>query len=453
MLGRMEGRAAQNALCRLPQELKSKMNAGEPPRHRRAGGAPAPPGASPVPAGQQLVVIAVPTIFAEKRGAALLARNVRSALRSAGHAFESVARDGPLVVVNGAADPVLASAAVGMLSGIRTVGIARRAGARLADAAEAVAQVAGRLLLEGEAYMVRAEGRPRGYVPGDLEMAATSLIIERHARIGARPGTAARHDRELYAYATARHSYACLFADRGMGGVPAGTHPEPAACCMFDGLSAAACLEAIRQGYDVRMSVAYSTEADLRRLARAAGRLVPRTAASLLGGGPVEIEFFRIKGAAGGRAARLFTSCLLAARAAEKAGIGRAVLPVSPVVDAQGVIDAAAGELARRGMTAYAPLGALEDEIFANASAAGFEGFAREAARLAAASPAAGREGEAGEEARSKMLARAAEAAAAARAVRVSVRAGPSTVHDLLNAAIGGGNEDGEEKAGGAGGK
>lgn len=409
--------------------------------------------------GNSLVVIAVPTVFAEKGGAALLARNVRSALGAAGHAFESVSRDGPLVVVEGAADPVLASAAVGMLSGIRTVGIARRAGAPLADAAEAVAQVAGSLLLEGEAYLVRAGGRPKGYVPGDLEMAATSLIIERHARIGARPGTAARHDRELYAYATARHSYACLFADRGVGGVPAGTHPEPVACCMFDGLSAAACLEAIRQGYDVRMSVAYSTEADLRRLARAAGRLVPRTAASLLGGGPVEIEFFRVKRAPGGRAARLFASCLLAARAAEESGIGRAVLPVSPVVDAQGVIDAAAGELARRGIAAYAPLGALEDEIFANAAAAGFEGFAREAARLAAAAaapaaPAAARAGGAGEDARGAMLARAAEAAAAARAVRVSVRAGPSTVHDLLDAVIGGGKgRGGKKKARGTGGK
>ena len=381
---------------------------------------------------EQLVVIAVPTVFAEGR-AALLAGNVRSALGAAGQSFGSVSRDGALVVVEGADDPVLASATIGMLSGIRTVGIARRGGAALADAAEAVAQAAGRLLLGGEAYAVRAEGSPRGYVPGDLEMAATSLIIERHARTGARPGTAARHDRELYAYATARHSYACMFADRGIGGVPAGTHPEPVACCMFDGLSAAACFEAIRQGYDVRMSVAYSTEAELRRLARAAGRLVPRTAAALLGGGPVGMEFFRVKKAAGGRAGRLLASCLLAARTAEKGGIARAVLPVSPVVDSQRVIDAAAGELARRGIAAYAPLGALEDEVFSNAAAAGFEAYAREAAREAARGARGGKEDAAG------ALELAGELAAAARPTRVSVRAGPNTVHEMLDAVIGGG--------------
>ena len=396
--------------------------------------------------GDPLFVIAVPTVFAEGR-TALLARNVKSALGSAKQAFGSVSRDGPLVVVEGAADPVLASAAVGMLSGIRTVGIARRAGAALADAAEAVAGLAGRLLLEGESYMVRAEGRPRGYLPGDLEMAATSAIIERHAGIGARPGTPARHDRELYAYATARNSYACVFADRGVGGVPAGMHPEPVACCMFDGLSAAACFEAIRQGYDVRMSVAYSTEAELRRLARAAGRLVPRTAESLLGGRAVEVEFFRIKRGPGGRAGRLLASCLLAARTAEREGIARAVLPVSPVVDSQWAIDAAAAELARRGIAAYAPLGALEDEIFANAAAAGFEGYAREAARLA--SSAARQDGQKGADA----VGRAEESAGAAVPVRVSVRAGPNTVHELLDAVIGGGKKGGGKKARGAGAK
>ena len=394
----------------------------------------------------QLVIIAVPTVFAEGR-AALLARNVRSALRAAGQAFGSVSRDGPLVVVGGAADPVLASATVGMLSGIRTVGIARRTGAALASASEAVAELAGRLLLKGESYLVRAEGRPKGYVPGDLEMAATSAIIERHASIGARPGTAARHDRELYAYVTAKNSYACVFADKGVGGVPAGTHPEPVACCMFDGLSAAACLEAIRQGYDVRMSVAYSTEAELRRLARAAGRLVPRAAESLIGGGPVEVEFFRIKAWPGGRAGRLLASCLLAARTAEKGGIARAVLPVSPVIDSQRTIDAAAAELARRRIAAYAPLGALEDEIFANAAAAGFEGYAREAARAAAAAAARqDRQSGAG------VLARAEESAGAAVPVRISVRAGPNTVHELLDAVIGAGRGGGK-KARGAGAK
>ena len=396
--------------------------------------------------GDSLVVIAVPAVFAEKRSA-LLARNVRSALTAAGQPFKSVSRDGPLVVVGGAEDPVLASAAVGMLSGIRRVGVARRAGAPLAEAAGAVSQVAGSILLKGEAYLVRVEGRPRGYVPGDLEMAATSSIIEKHAGIGARPGTPARHDRELYAYATARHSYACLFADRGVGGVPAGTHPEPVACCMFDGLSAAACFEAIRQGYDVRMSVAYSTEAELRRLARAAGRLVPRTAESLLDGGPIVVEFIKIKKTTGGRAVRLLASCLLAARYAEEKGIKRAALPASPVVDSQAVIDAAAAELARRGVAAYAPLGALEDEIFANAAAAGFEGFAREAAAAAAAG--ARRDGIGVAAARSA-LARARELADGARWRHITVLAGPNTVHDLLDAVIGGENRGNKGRRRGA---
>ena len=394
-----------------------------------------------------LVVIAVPTVFAERR-AALLARNVKAALKAAGHRFGSVARDGPLVVVEGAADPVLASAAVRMLSGVRRVGIAfRAAGAPLADAAGFIAQASDKMLLENEWYLVRVEGRPRGYVPGDLEMAATSAIIERRATPGARPGTPARHDRELYAYVTGRRLYACLFADGGMGGVPAGTHPEPVACCMFDGLSAAACFEAIRQGYDVRMSVAYSAEAELRRLARAAGRLVPRTAESLLGGGPVGVEFARIKRAAGGRAGRLLASCVLAAEAAERDGIKRAVLPVSPVVDSQAVIDAAAAELARRGIAAYAPLGALEDEVFAHAAAAGFEGFAREAATAAAA--AAGSSGGAAV-ASGDALARARELAAGAVRSRVSVRAGPNTVHEMLDAVIGGGNRGNKGRRRGA---
>ena len=49
---------------------------------------------------------------------------------------------------------------------------------------------------------MKVEGITRGFFTKDVEIAATSSIIEKKVKLGARPGTENDYDKLLYAYLT-----------------------------------------------------------------------------------------------------------------------------------------------------------------------------------------------------------------------------------------------------------
>ncbi len=379
--------------------------------------------------GGRVSVVVVPTEFTRRRGMVpLLAANVRKVLGARGQRFRSVKRDGPLIVVD-AEDPVFASSAAGLLFGARMVAIARRAGSGFEEAAGGIAAAAGSALLRGDRFHVKVEGESRGFVPGDLETAATSLIIERHGGLGARPAAEADSNRLLRAFLTRSSSYACIFADEGLGGLPAGAQRRTVLCCVFDELSAVSCLETVRQGFDVRIAAAYGSERDLADVARMLAAIAPRTARAGEEGGGVEAEFFRTgpaSRAASSYPSRLRAACAISAAVARRDGIGHVALPLTPLIHPPEEIDAAVAEVAEAGARAHVPLGALEGEIFRAAGEIGLGKFLPRIEALAGADFSGPRRAE-----------------APGGSVRATVGGGPNAVHDLLDGVLGGGRRRG----------
>lgn len=373
-------------------------------------------------------VLVFPTVFARKRIPQLTA-NIKTILRIRGQEFRSVGRDGDIILVH-ANDPVFASSAIGLLFGVRKVAIARRGGNGLDELVSKIVSVGGNLLLRGERFLVTVEGTTKGFIAKDAEVAATSGIIERKEELGAVPGTESRFDREIYAYVTPRNAYVCIFSDGGAGGVPTQRDGrKDAACAVYDELSAASCLECMRQGYDVAITVFYKNRSGLLNLARLLNRLIPRMLRQ-----EVELGFVRMGsggsrdrgGSSAGGKYQAFVGAVTGAMQAMQGPGSRMALATPPAAFPADVVDAHVLYVTEHGMTPLVPLaGTGEDGIYGIARElvlgdAGVKRLEKEIAMAAAAGVAADAGWQDG-------------AAKAEPVQKVTVRVGANNTHDILD--------------------
>lgn len=300
-------------------------------------------------------VVVFPSAFS-RRHIPALARNVRRILDVQGEAYTSVRRDGGVILVD-AHDPVFASTAVGLLFGVDRTLIARRVDNDFDRISSTISEVGGNLLLAGDRFLVRVEGRSRGFLPRDVEMAATSAIIDAKSPQGVRPGTAASHDKLLYAYMTAKNAYVSLFADRCLGGLPLGVQGR-AVCCIFDPISALACLETMRAGFETDIVLCYTARSRRLPLAKMLNRIIPRMALKR-----VKVDTARVS--PGGRdyleTAALATEILVGE--AQERGIRHITLPVSQMLFAGDAADRLAARVHGAGLVPVMPLPG-DDRLF-----------------------------------------------------------------------------------------
>lgn len=340
----------------------------------------------------------------------LLASNIRRILEIKDQGFDSISRDGPVITVD-ARDPVFASSAISLLFGIGKVAIAVRAGMEFEQLVRDMAEIGSNLLLGGDRFLVRVDGAAKGFIPRDLEIAATSAIIERS---GAKPGTEERHDKVLYTFLARDHAYVCIFSDNGLGGLPYGSQGRDALCCIFDELSAVSCLETIRQGYRTKMIVCYRKPGELAGRVRIVTRIIPRTLSRR-----AELDFFRVDVA--GRGAYASACMDLAGDIAEERGISHVSLPVSPLLHPADFVDERISGAVRQGLRPVLPLGGMDEGLARAAREIGLE-LRMAAQRLP------------GELADRAGILRAARVTCQ----RVTVRTGPNSLHDILDSLQGG---------------
>ena len=220
-------------------------------------------------------VVVFPSPFARSKSA-LLASNVKKILKVKELAYDSIRRDGQIIIVD-AKDPVFASSAIGLLYGIERVAIAKKVGNGFDETVKEMAKVGSSLLLREDKFFIKVGGVPLGTTVADLELAATSAIIESSSESGALPGTANDHNRLLYTHVTKNGSYVCIFIDEGLGGLPQGAHSGTILCCVYDELSALACLETIKCGFKVKIIICHKGGSDLRKLVKMTNSILARS--------------------------------------------------------------------------------------------------------------------------------------------------------------------------------
>jgi hypothetical protein len=365
-------------------------------------------------------IVVFPSIFAYNKLNSLIF-NIKKILEIKNQPFQSVKRDDHIIVVE-ANDPVFASSAINLLFGIEKVAIAKKIKNEFETLVSGITKIGSNLLLKGEWFYVKVDGQAKGYLPKDIEIAATSSLIEKTTKLGAKPGTEDKYDKLLYTYLTKSNAYVCIFTDKGNGGIPNNFQNERSVCCIYDELSAVSCLETIREGFDVKIIVCFRKESDLLNLVKIVNNLIPRTLKS-----KIEIEFFQIS--INGKSAKNYmllveavTEIVLSAAILNH--IKRVSLAVSPLIFSQSFIDKISRKVYQKNIIPHIPLLGLDENILDCAKKIGLEKYLPQIEQLGKMklnSVAVGK----------NAIKIAQQALETKRVVMVTV--GPNNVHDILD--------------------
>jgi hypothetical protein len=316
-------------------------------------------------------IVVFPSIFAYNKLNSLIF-NIKKILEIKNQPFQSVKRDDSIIIVE-ANDPVFASSAINLLFGIEKVAIAKKIKNEFETLVSGITKIGSNLLLNSERFYVKVDGQAKGYLPKDIEIAATSSLIEKTTKIGAKPGTEDKYDKLLYTYLTKSNAYVCIFIDKGNGGIPNNFQKEKLVCCVYDELSAVSCLEIIREGFDVRIIVCFRKESELLNLVKILNNLIPRTLKS-----KIEIEFFQISIQGTGAKnymlmVEVVTEIILSTAILNH--IKRVSLAVSPLIFPQSFIDKISSRVYQKNIIPHTPLLGLGENILDCAKEIGLEKY------------------------------------------------------------------------------
>ena len=311
-------------------------------------------------------IVVFPSLFAENKLSLLMA-NIKKILKIKNQNYSKISRDGNLILVD-ANDPVFASTTINLLFGIKQIIIAKKIKNDFTTVVNEISKIGTNLLLKGERFYVNVQGAPKGYVTKDVELSATSSLIENNKKINAKPGTEEKHDKLLFAYITKSNAYVSIFSDKGLGGTVNNSQNQKVVCGIFDEFSALACLETIKQGFEVKFVVFYQNQAELVNLVKILQRILPRTLQIQF-----EIEFYKISGLGNNLASKNFLVTEILPRIATREKISYVGLPISPLVFPSAFIKKIKLKIFGFGLIPFVPLSGIGLEIFENAKEIGFE--------------------------------------------------------------------------------
>ena len=305
-------------------------------------------------------VVVFPSLFAENK-ISLLIENIKKILKSKNQHYSKISRDGNLILVD-ANDPVFASTTIILLFGIKQIIIAKKIKNDFITVVDQINKVGSSLLLKGEKFYVNIQGVPKGYVTKDAELSATSSLIENNKNINAKPGTEEKHDKMLFAYITKSNAYVSIFSDNGLGGTVNNSQKQKVVCGIFDEFSALACLETIKQGFEVKIVVFYQKHSELVNLVKILQKIIPRTLETTS-----NIEFYKMQISASKLITKNYLVTEILSKIASKEKISHISLSLSPLVFPSSFMKKLQTRVFELGLIPVIPLSGIDSGIFDNA--------------------------------------------------------------------------------------
>jgi len=310
-------------------------------------------------------VVVFPTIFSKNKIPQLIS-NIKKILKIKDQQFKSIKRDGDVILVN-ANDPVFASSAINLLFGIEKIIIARQIKNNFKDIISEITSVSGNLLLKGEKFLVRVEGDSKGFLVKDVEIAATSNIIEKKSNLGAHPGTDENFDKLLYTYLTKNNAYISIFSDNGNKGIPYQSQKKKTICAVYDELSAISCYETIKQGYDTKIIVCYRQKSELLNIVKSINQIIPRLVQE-----KIELDFYHLKiKSSGVKNYLIYVNSILEIMIRQTNQ--RISLALSPLVFSSDFIDNSSKIVFEKKKIPLIPLAGVDNSLFDDAKEIGLE--------------------------------------------------------------------------------
>lgn len=310
-------------------------------------------------------VVVFPSIFSKNKIPQLI-KNIKKILKIKNQKYSSVKRDGDIILVN-ANDPVFASSAINLLFGIKKIAIARQVTNDFQNIISEITTIGGNLLLKGEKFLVTVEGISKGFLVKDVEIAATSNIIEKKSNLGAHPGTEEKFDKLLYTYLTKNYAYISIFSDTGKGGIPYQSQGQQTICAIYDEISAISCYETIKQGYDTKIIVCYRQKSELMNLAKMINQIIPRLVQE-----KIEIEFYNLKiNPNGNKNYLIYVNSIIEILLSYSNN--KISLSLSPLIFPANIIDNALNRIFSKKKIPIIPLAGVDNQLFIEAKEIGLE--------------------------------------------------------------------------------
>ena len=310
-------------------------------------------------------VVVFPNIFSKNKIPQLI-KNIKNILKIKNQNYNSVKRDGDIILVN-ANDPVFASSAINLLFGIEKIAIARQIKNNFQNIILEITSIGGNLLLKGEKFLVKVEGISKGFLVKDIEIAATSSIIEKKSNLEAHPGTDENFDKLLYTYLTKNNAYICIFLDTGRGGIPYQSQNQQTICAIYDEISAVSCYETIKQGYDTKIIICYRQKSELMNLAKIINQIIPRLVQN-----KIELEFYHLKIKPNGiKNYLIYVNSILEIMLSYSNN--RISLALSPLIFSANFIDNSLNHVFTKKKIPIIPLTGVDNQLFEEAKEIGLE--------------------------------------------------------------------------------
>ncbi|MDA0756500.1 MAG: thiamine biosynthesis protein [Crenarchaeota archaeon] len=320
---------------------------------------------------EDTLVVVYPSLFAENKINQLIG-NIKKILKIKDLEFGKITKDDYLICVQ-ANDPVFVSSAIGLLFGVKQIMIAKKIKNDFKTIVSQVGEIGSNLLLKGERFYVKADGHTKGFVIKDLELAATSILIQKNQKISAKPGTELKHDKLLQIYVTKLNAYICIFVDEGLGGAVNNSQLQKSICCVTDEFSAVNCLETIKQGFEVKLLICYETREDVIHLVKIVDKILPRMLRT-----EIELEFYKISKF--GKNSKdvlskntLITNILI--KSAKEKKISHISLATSPLIYPSRYVETLQKRIFSEGIIPHIPLSGIDSEIIKNAKEIGMEKY------------------------------------------------------------------------------
>ena len=317
----------------------------------------------------EVLIVVFPSIFSINKTISLIA-NIKKVLKIQNKKFRKIGKEGDVIIVE-ADDPVFASSAINTLFGIDGVAIAKQVTNDFESIVDGVSKVAKDIFLKGERFLLQIEGYAKGFTTKDIELAATSSLIEKTAGMGIKPGTSKKYDRKLYVRLTKLNAYICIYYDNGLGGVPNNSQDKEIICCIFDELSAVSCLETIKQGFDVKIIICYNKDSELLHLVKIVNQIIRRTVKP-----KINLDFYKIhdnKKLAPLLLTEITSKVLM--RIASISGIKRISLGTSTLIHPIDFSESLTKQISDENLIPYFPLSGLDDNVFESAREIGLEKY------------------------------------------------------------------------------
>ena len=359
-------------------------------------------------------VVVFPNIFSKNKIPQLI-KNIKNILKIKNQNYNSVKRDGDIILVN-ANDPVFASSAINLLFGIEKIAIARQVKNNFQNIILEITSIGGNLLLKGEKFLVKVEGISKGFLVKDIEIAATSSIIEKKSNLEAHPGTDENFDKLLYTYLTKNNAYICIFLDTGRGGIPYQSQNQQTICAIYDEISAVSCYETIKQGYDTKIIICYRQKSELMNLAKIINQIIPRLVQN-----KIELEFYHLKIKPNGiKNYLIYVNSILEIMLSYSNN--RISLALSPLIFSANFIDNSLNHVFSKKKIPIIPLTGVDNQLFEEAKEIGLERNIKKLEKIVSITSN-----------EIPIYSKTEVASALKTKQMISINLGPNNVHDILD--------------------